>query len=551
MFLLLAILLIGGFLRAYRINEIPLGLYTDEAMNANNATEAVETGRFRAFYSENNGREGLFIALAALPLGVFGNEPWALRLVSVLFGTLTILGIYLAAKELLKKNPHHEAIALLASFFLASSYWHLNFSRIGFRAILVPFAATFAMYFLLRALRKSTIPDALLAGAFIGLGLYTYSAFLFFLPVVALPIGLAIWKWRTHGKKEKHISHRLRRALTTHTACTPCIAVLIFFIVFIFALPLALHFIQHPQDILARPTQISVFSAVEPVRALTQSTLSTARMLFVAGDCNWRHNFACTPQLNLFVSFFFIAGLMLLISRLVRAVRNKTSAPGVRTALILLAWLCASALPAALTIEGIPHALRAIGMLPAIMIIAAIGTHAVYRLLVDVIPQHHINPRTHTQVKRIRTEIAFFCILALLFIPLTTYRQYFIKWSEHPETYFAFAADILHLGEYLRALPQETHKYVIANISGVSVRGVSAPAQIVMFATDTFTEQKKKSRHITYLSPEHIERIALDEHQKTVIGFLDGTDIALINAIQKKYPILQKRVPGDFVILEN
>src|SRR3989344_3088031 len=99
---LLGIIALGAFFRFYLITEIPLGLYPDEAMNGNNALEAIATGDFKFFYPENNGREGLFINIQALSLRAFGNEPWALRLVSALFGTLTILGIYLVTKELFK-----------------------------------------------------------------------------------------------------------------------------------------------------------------------------------------------------------------------------------------------------------------------------------------------------------------------------------------------------------------------------------------------------------------------------------------------------------------
>ena len=208
--LLVAIVTLGAFLRFYQITEIPPGLYPDEAMNGNNALEALATGQFKLFYPENNGREGLFINLQAILLAIFGNEPWALRVVSALFGTFTILGIYLLAAELLSgygilkgtdirnglrisvKNPY--SVAILAAFFLATSYWHLNFSRIGFRAILVPFFATFAMYFLLKGLRKGAIPYLVLAGIFAGLGFYTYIAFRFMALIFAVPILWYLWR---------------------------------------------------------------------------------------------------------------------------------------------------------------------------------------------------------------------------------------------------------------------------------------------------------------------------------------------------------------------
>ena len=100
MIVLVAIMALGAFLRFHWIADFPLGLYPDEAMNGNNALEALATGDFKVFYPENNGREGLYINLQAVSVWLFGNKAWALRIVSALFGTLTILGVYLVAREL-------------------------------------------------------------------------------------------------------------------------------------------------------------------------------------------------------------------------------------------------------------------------------------------------------------------------------------------------------------------------------------------------------------------------------------------------------------------
>src|SRR3989344_5603069 len=108
--IVLLIIIVAAVFRLQSITSIPPGLYPDEAMNGNNAIQALETGNFKVFYPENNGREGLFINLQAISLKIFGNEPWALRIVSAIFGTLTILGIYLLTKELFKSNPKSETL---------------------------------------------------------------------------------------------------------------------------------------------------------------------------------------------------------------------------------------------------------------------------------------------------------------------------------------------------------------------------------------------------------------------------------------------------------
>src|SRR3989338_9660055 len=97
LWILAVIIPLAVFFRFYQIDSFPPGLYPDEAMNGNNALSALEAGSFKVFYPENNGREGLFINLQAISVGLFGNNPWSLRIVSAIIGTLTVIGLYLLA----------------------------------------------------------------------------------------------------------------------------------------------------------------------------------------------------------------------------------------------------------------------------------------------------------------------------------------------------------------------------------------------------------------------------------------------------------------------
>jgi len=64
------VLILAGFLRFYRLNEVPPGLHEDEAMDGNDAWEAWRSAHLRVFYPENHGREGLVINLQAIVLGL-------------------------------------------------------------------------------------------------------------------------------------------------------------------------------------------------------------------------------------------------------------------------------------------------------------------------------------------------------------------------------------------------------------------------------------------------------------------------------------------------
>ncbi|TSC77390.1 MAG: hypothetical protein G01um101433_620 [Parcubacteria group bacterium Gr01-1014_33] len=619
--LLFLILALGAFLRFYDIKETPLGLYPDEAMNGNNALETLHTGNWKIFYPENNGREGLFINIQALSVAAFGNVPWALRIVSAFFGTLTILGIYLVTKELFRKknqesrvrnqekeikdSPIHNSkfmihdssiIALLSSFFIATSYWHLNFSRIGFRAIMVPFFCSFGLYFLLRGLRTArqvnlvyqtkfsklslgATGNLILAGIFIGLGFHTYIAFRFMPFVLAAPILWYLWKWRRNANIRTHANN----ANDTNNArakppasCMPCAIALLLFIAFVVALPIGYYFLTHSQDFLGRSGQVSVFSAESPIKEFALSNLKTIGMFFYRGDCNWRHNYACQAELHPLVAGFFLIGIFSLFTDIYRRTRvpnyearitkydkegeNRNSGFVIRNSsvLTLIAWLIFMSLPATLTREGLPHALRSIGMIPPVMILAGFGAYSFASFVIVLLERAKAKaPELIGKITRIQREFLFLFIVAFLFVPLATYERYFQNWAQKPETYYAFATDFLHIGQYLNTLPTETKKIVVVNASGTDVRGIPMPAQTVMFITDTFLDKQQKEKNTLYLTANNIEDksryrdvSSIDPGQKMVIVFMNGQDRPLIQAYQKKFPELHAKAPGDFVVLE-
>ncbi|MBI4137713.1 MAG: glycosyltransferase family 39 protein [Candidatus Sungbacteria bacterium] len=581
----LLVFCVGAFFRFWLITEIPLGLFPDEAMNGNNAREALETRDFKVFYTENNGREGLFINIQAISLALFGNEPWALRMVSAAFGTATIIAFFLLTYEMFFYsgaaasaaalargagtvppqggerrervssksslgilNVRGEAaapiIALLSSFFLAASFWHINFSRIGFRAILVPFFSAFAMYFLLTGLRRGNAFALVWAGIFAGLGFHTYIAFRFMPFVFAVPI---VWHARQWWKRDTNI--RMHANDTNKKQCAPCLAALFTFITFIAALPIGWYFLNHSQDFFGRTGQVSVLSAEAPLVEFMKSNLITAQMFFFAGDCNGRHNYACMPELHPIVAAFFLVGLWTILRR----VFKKTPNSELPTTPLLLSWLLAMSLPATLTREGLPHALRAIGMIPPVMILAGFGAWTTLNAVLQWFEkQKEKFPQHLGQLMRIRRELGFLLLLVLVLIPLATYRDYFQRWAFHPNTYFAFSTDVAHIGEYLAALPQDIKKIVVTELPLPELTEVGTPAQTVMFLTDSYTDRGRREKNIDYLTRGQIENLSsLVQNQKTTIALFNGNRRELIKNLQKKFPELRVKVPGDFVVLES
>src|ERR1043165_10076706 len=109
---LLVILTAGAFLRFYRIGGLPPGLYRDEGYYGLDALNVLR-GHPAVFFAANNGREGLFIYLLAASITLLGRTPEALRIVSALTGTLTIVAIYAVGRNLFSQRIGLLSAAIL------------------------------------------------------------------------------------------------------------------------------------------------------------------------------------------------------------------------------------------------------------------------------------------------------------------------------------------------------------------------------------------------------------------------------------------------------
>ncbi len=452
--LLLLILSIAAFLRLHRLTTVPPGLYRDEAMNGSNVLEVLETGRYQVFYPENGGREGLYINVATVFVRLWGNQAWVLRLPAAIFGILTVWGVYLLAAELASTE-----IGLLAGFFLATSFWHINFSRIGFRAIAAPLLLTWSQYLLLVSIRRFRqgrpyLGIALLAGVVYGLGFYTYIAYR------ATPLlAAAILLYGCAG---------VRKARWLGISfCAAALSV---------AAPLMLYFASNPGTFLGRTAQVSVVNVPDPAWEVVLNLWRTGRMFFTKGDGNWRHNIAWRAELFWPVAILFAAGVAL-----GRGHWRRSPARPVSWNLwhVSMLWLVVAAAPVVLSAERVPHALRAILMIPPAAMLAAAGAYRVHAWLARWIPAGWLK----------MVSVAF--LLVLTYEP---YHTYFVRWARDPNVPPAFDEAAVAIAREINSLPRETPKYVVT--------GDLMAAQPVMFLTGSYTENERRETNIQYITSD-------------------------------------------------
>jgi hypothetical protein len=225
--------------------------------------------------------------------------------------------------------------------------------------------------------------------------------------------------------------------------------------IFIVALPIGLYFLENPNDFMSRAMGVSVFESINPIKEFIKSFGIHLLMFNFAGDLNLRHNLSGFPQLSPLVGIFFLIGLFWAIYQIIFLLKNNQPERLTKIGhlLFIFIWLFVLLLPAALTVEGIPHALRSIGAIPAAYLFAGLGAYLLYDRV-----------KNKWQEKRMRISILKGISLLLLFLMvLFSFICYFVIWANNPELDNAFTKRFTEAGKELNALPVETQKYVIEN----------------------------------------------------------------------------------------
>ncbi len=516
-------------------------MYPDEAVNGVNGLAAVEAGNYQVFYADNNGREGLWMNVQGLVSKAFGPSPWALRLPSMIVGVLTVLGLFFLSRELFSNE-----VALVSAALLATSFWHTVFSRMAFRAILLPFVLVWLFYFFVRGLKNGKVLDFAIAGFFFGLGFHTYISYRI-VPFLfsALFIVLAWLKWRRAWQPK---------------FCVPCAIGLMAIVAIVVALPMILYLVEHPADISGRTGGISVLAAEHPLKALAISTLATLQQFNGIGDRNWRHNFAARPQLFWPVGIMMVIGLVAVLRSIARAFRFASAVPDYNSggkpdswphifgAWLVMGWFFTLLIPAILSREGLPHALRTIGTIPAAYLVAGLGTWITWQWLRDKIcgwlersiirdpALEFLRPR----LNRIRRWFGVLLVAWLVWAAIVEHNTYFLRWAPSPAVSAAFAADKTELANYLNTVPEDVSVYIVVNAPSLNINGISLNAQPVVYLT-------WRKPNIHYVTLETLDQIP-SEIKRAEIILLDNDRRLLGRIKDERFPQAKTRAVSGTIV---
>ncbi len=366
--ILLAILFGALILRTFNLDKVPPSLFGDEVDVGYQAYSLLKTGQDlqanswpALIQSLAEYRAPLYIYSTVPFVGIFGLNEWGVRLPAVFWGMLGILGIYFLTKKLF-----NEKIALLSSFFLAISPWHIHYSRASFEVTMLLSFLIFATLFFIKGFEKKYFLT--FAAALFGLVPYIYSTGVVFMPLLML-ILLFFFK----NKLKKNIK----------------IVIFSFLIMFLSLIPygvntfsgktgerFAMISIFGNKDLqekvyLAQKEENLIFNLQrffhnKPLiygQYFTQNYLRSfsPEFLFLAGDPNSRHSIHEMGQMYVIELILLIMGIWILVK-----MENKWK-------WLVLGWLLFSPVPAALTYDGGFHSTRLFLMLPPLIILVALG----------------------------------------------------------------------------------------------------------------------------------------------------------------------------------
>lgn len=354
----------GLILRLVSLSGVPPSLYCDEAFQGYEAYSLLQTG------ADSHGRpwplffdifgvgweEPLYIYLTMIPVALLGTTPAATRAVAALAGALAILAVAWLATRLAGRWA-----GAAAALSMAFSPWAFHFSRVGFQASLLPLFLAAGAAALLEGVRSV---DGVPAGAapaspprsgWIALGLfllvaalYTYVASRAIVPLLIAAFGVIYLP----SLRRLRASRKLLLALALLVPALPLV---------LFASSAA--GMERFQDV----GLVSRMHGAGAVVAFLRNYLTyfSPSFLLTHGDPNLRHSAEGYGMLLPHDLVLLLAGLVVALIR-----RRPPD-------LLMCWWLLVAPLGAALTADP-SHAVRAIGMIPAIYVLAGSGAAAIF-----------------------------------------------------------------------------------------------------------------------------------------------------------------------------
>ncbi|CAN5267792.1 hypothetical protein BH09SUM1_BH09SUM1_04880 [soil metagenome] len=467
-----ALTLIGLAIRLWAARTAP-GLWYDEAIYALDSLDVARKPGYWPIFFETFGhmREPMFMYIHAIPLRLFGPSVLLVRSVDAIIGAATIPIVHLLAREFFfgtplsreasqPANPIHPSSFILLPFpfillpttLFTFLFWHIHFSGLMFRTILSPLFCALTLLFFLRLLRTASRRDAILCGAALGLGAYTYLSFRLMPFILAVPMIAALI-----GSIPQS-----RPAMLRNFATLIGVALIIF-------APLGIDFVRHPDHFSGRGEEVNLFERPDWPSLLAQQARDVGLMPLLRGDHEPKHNVPGLPQFSQVLQpartrvaelwgvendtgraqnreamdphgtgspvFDSLNGILFYLGFFILAIRSWRDA----RSLTIISTLLIGSLASVLSF-GAPNMLRLLFITPAVVIALAAGYELILRQFAP--------PRFPRFIS---------CILLAVGLCAFIWREIRLTriWPTHPMVIAHFNEELVDVADYLHAQPDK------------------------------------------------------------------------------------------------
>lgn len=409
--------LIALFLRLIYLDQLPVGMWRDEARHGLLALRILSDPTFRPVYVPTVADlPALLFYMASVPIGWFGAHAWTIRIVPALAGAVTPPVLYFAARPLFGAR-----VALLAALVLTVSVWHVTVSRFAFPMTIGVLLSLLAIGLLLRLLLRAGrmwVLQALVAGFAAGLAPYAYHASrltpLTVAVVVVIVLGRDRSAWRAAMPRLVVMGVSLLVALG----------------------PLIGYAFSHWDAYNQRIQQTSVFNADSlaaraPAARLEENIALNLGLWNERGDRIGRHNLPGAPLLDPISGVLFLIGVALMLA-LWRERRVQ----------VVAAWLGVSLIPGLFSIEA-PHALRTVETIGPSLVLVSVGGFALFAYGARALRDRH-----HRAVGYVLAMGVLVSMVALNGV------RYFVVWPAAPRVAEEFYVADTQMGEMIQRVVQ-------------------------------------------------------------------------------------------------
>lgn len=390
-FIFFLILVLASFLRLWKLDQVPVSLFGDELDVGYHAYSILKTGKDYTgnfmplhFHSLAEWRTPLFLYASVPGVALFGITPLGVRLAPAVFGILGVVIFYLLVREL----TENQLVALISSFVMAISPWHIQYSRAAFEVTMLLLFLMGAVYFLLKALKTDAkwLPFSAIG---FGLTLWIYSTAKLFTPLFLIVV-ILLFRKEIMKLSKKHL---FISGLTLLVLGLPLVFTVIFGggaqrfgYISVLTDPTVENEVGTARLLDAR-FRGEIGEGLSPnlsdrifhnkfvlwsTKILNNYYQSfSTDFLFISGDPNLRHSLQGIGQFYKIEFVALILGVFLFFTKS----KNRESK------LSILSWIVLGAFPAAVTRDGGNHATRLILFLPPLLFLISYGICSTVQIL--------------------------------------------------------------------------------------------------------------------------------------------------------------------------